>query len=62
MLELVPNSIEYGDKNLIISQAQRKRIMAGVIQERPKEEKPTEGLTIPKGGITIARKSLHGID
>ena len=49
MIQLVPTCSKYGDINLVISHAHRKKIVAGVTQQRLQEEKPTKVLTIPKG-------------
>ena len=49
MIDRVPKKNKYGDINLVISHACRKKIISAVIQQRLKEQQPKNILTIPKG-------------
>ena len=46
---MAPKRPAYGQVNLVISHARRKAIIAAVIAQRLREEKPPETLMIPKG-------------
>ena len=59
MIQLVPKyPNRYGDVNLVISHARRKKIIAAVIQKRLGEERPAETLTIQKGSDPNSQEIL----